>query len=271
MSKMSPSRGQDWGWWEWVADIEWRLKALTLRRRRPGEGNGNPLQYSCLGNPMDRGTWPATVHGTLCVLKSPTQLSYWTTATSCQKSCKTWWTEHTHKTSFLSSLSFSWMLMCATWAPFRTESLFLPTAGSVGRGCHSAKSPSKHHKGIPCLRLCIPPGDNPHATTSPWWRIKAWRRGWSPRSHSISRAPRECAEACVKTVIWHRHREQTCGHQGGKGVGGMNRETGIDMSTLLRIKQITNENLLYSTGRGWGGTTCLQTYIKLTLKMHCNI
>ena len=29
----------------------------------PGEGNGNSLQYSCLGNPMDRGTWWATVHG----------------------------------------------------------------------------------------------------------------------------------------------------------------------------------------------------------------
>ena len=36
--------------------------------RSPGEGNVNPLQYSCLGNPMDRGAWPtsgkmATVHG----------------------------------------------------------------------------------------------------------------------------------------------------------------------------------------------------------------
>ena len=31
--------------------------------RSPGEGNGNPLQYSCLGNPMDRGDWWATVHG----------------------------------------------------------------------------------------------------------------------------------------------------------------------------------------------------------------
>ena len=29
----------------------------------PGEENGNPLQYSCLGNPMDRRTWWATVHG----------------------------------------------------------------------------------------------------------------------------------------------------------------------------------------------------------------
>ena len=31
--------------------------------RSPGEGNGNPLQYSCLGNPMDRGAWRAIVHG----------------------------------------------------------------------------------------------------------------------------------------------------------------------------------------------------------------
>ena len=29
----------------------------------PGEGNGNPLQYSCLGHPMARGGWWATVHG----------------------------------------------------------------------------------------------------------------------------------------------------------------------------------------------------------------
>ena len=31
--------------------------------RSPGERNGNPLQYSCLENPMDRGAWQATVHG----------------------------------------------------------------------------------------------------------------------------------------------------------------------------------------------------------------
>ena len=41
----------------------------------PGEGNGNPLQYSCLENPMDRGTWWAIVHG---VAKSQTQLSDFT-------------------------------------------------------------------------------------------------------------------------------------------------------------------------------------------------
>ena len=40
--------------------------------RSPGEENGNPLQYSCLGNPMDRGAWWATVRG---VTKSQTRLS----------------------------------------------------------------------------------------------------------------------------------------------------------------------------------------------------
>ena len=44
-------------------------------RRSPGEGKGNLLQYSCLGNPMDRGAWRATVHG---VSKTKTQLSSWT-------------------------------------------------------------------------------------------------------------------------------------------------------------------------------------------------
>ena len=40
--------------------------------KSPGEGNGNPLQYSCLENAMDRGAWRATGHG---VTKSQTRLS----------------------------------------------------------------------------------------------------------------------------------------------------------------------------------------------------
>ena len=43
--------------------------------RFPGEGNDNPLQYSCLENPMDRGAWWATVHG---IAKSRTLLSDFT-------------------------------------------------------------------------------------------------------------------------------------------------------------------------------------------------
>ena len=48
------------------------LGSIPGSGRSPGEGNGNPLQYSCLENPMDRGAWRATVHG---VAKSRTRLS----------------------------------------------------------------------------------------------------------------------------------------------------------------------------------------------------
>ena len=39
------------------------LGSIPRSGRSPGEGKGNPLQYSCLENPMDRGAWQATVHG----------------------------------------------------------------------------------------------------------------------------------------------------------------------------------------------------------------
>ena len=48
------------------------LGSIHGLERSPGKGNGNPCHYSCLGNPMDRRAWPATVHG---VTKNRTQLS----------------------------------------------------------------------------------------------------------------------------------------------------------------------------------------------------
>ena len=43
------------------------LGLIPGSRRSPGKGNGNPLQHSCLENPMDRGAWWATVHGVTTV------------------------------------------------------------------------------------------------------------------------------------------------------------------------------------------------------------
>ena len=48
------------------------LDSIPGSGRSPGEGNGKPLQYSCLENPMDKGAWWTTVRG---VTKSQTQLS----------------------------------------------------------------------------------------------------------------------------------------------------------------------------------------------------
>ena len=51
------------------------LDVIDLIAYLTGEGNGNPLQYSCLGNPMDGGAWWAAVHG---VAKSQARLSDFT-------------------------------------------------------------------------------------------------------------------------------------------------------------------------------------------------
>ena len=56
------------------------LGLIPGSERSPGEGNGNPLQYSCLENPMDRGAWRATVHGTV---KSWARLSNFTFTFHC--------------------------------------------------------------------------------------------------------------------------------------------------------------------------------------------
>ena len=55
-----------------AGDVGW----ISGPGRSPGEGNNNPLQYSCLENPMARGAWRTTVHK---VTKSQTQLSDWVT------------------------------------------------------------------------------------------------------------------------------------------------------------------------------------------------
>ena len=67
---------------------------------RSGGGNGNPLQYSCLENPMDRGAWRDTVHG---VTKSQTQLQ--------------WLSTHTHTGSLLPHVGSNSLARDQTQAP----------------------------------------------------------------------------------------------------------------------------------------------------------
>ena len=79
---VSPSNKFTCSFLSWASVVAQLIKNLpTLREtgmgRFPGEGNGNPFQYSCWRIPMDRGAWQVTVQG---VTKSQTRLSKHSTA-----------------------------------------------------------------------------------------------------------------------------------------------------------------------------------------------
>ena len=87
--------------------------------RSPGEGNGNPLQYSCLRNPMDRGAWQATVQGFARVRHN--------LVTEPQSECKS----QTEKMIWDTDLECS---VCIWKAHFRNIACYLQELASPGRG-----------------------------------------------------------------------------------------------------------------------------------------
>ena len=132
--------------------------------RSPGEGNGNPLWYSCLGNPMDTGAWQSTVHG---VAKSRTWLSDRTTTPwwsnfsvldnynvdyshlfqSCLLGEKAGtggsiWRESGTKGRLLSHLQ--WEILRCVWVPVWINQCLegLIEGAEVGRGSVACKEPS---------------------------------------------------------------------------------------------------------------------------------
>ena len=88
---------------------------LPMNYSSPGEGNGNPLQYSCLAIPMDRGAWKAVVHG---VASSQTGLSKLLSLFTFMH----WWRQWQPTPVFLPGESQGWgsLVGCLLWG--RTES-----------------------------------------------------------------------------------------------------------------------------------------------------
>ena len=90
------------------------LGSISGLGRSPGEGNGNPLQYSCLENPMYGGAWWATVHG---VAESRTRLSDFThgvqvaSAISKKLIKRPWAGTAAGNSSFVSATSIWWSIM----------------------------------------------------------------------------------------------------------------------------------------------------------------
>ena len=104
--------------------------------RSPGEGNGNPLQYSCLENSIDEGAWQVTVHG---IAKSQTRLSNFTHFHSQNK---------LHLVSFtvfiqfeFNSVQFSCSVMSNSLQPHESQ-YTRPPCPSPTPGVHSDSCPS---------------------------------------------------------------------------------------------------------------------------------
>ena len=89
------------------AEDAWDAGSIPGLARSPGEGNGNPLQYSCLGNTMDRGAWQATVHGVA------------------NESDLTWWLSN-NNVLFFSSVHFSHSVMSDSLQPYDHSTPGLP-------------------------------------------------------------------------------------------------------------------------------------------------
>ena len=105
--------------------------------RSPGEGNGNPFQYSCLENSMDRGAWWATVHGVYWVLLQKL-LYILTPPLPLQSSLE--FSENPLNKTYFSTCS-----MCIFFPPLPTSVVFLLLLDNL---------PNKLPGQSPCLGLC---------------------------------------------------------------------------------------------------------------------
>ena len=123
--------------------------------RSPGEGNGNPPQYSCLENPMDGGAWSATVHG---VTKSWTQLSDFTFFT-------------VRNLSILLRKVQSGMISAVLSLSVMSNSLQLHIQQPTRLFCQWVFSRQEYCRGL----SCPPPGDLPNPGIEP--RFSALQAG----------------------------------------------------------------------------------------------
>ena len=100
--------------------------SLSELGRSPGEGHGNPLQYSSLENPMDRGAWQATVHG---VAKSQTWLS--------ERSCSPSLLSNSMLVKHVSEIKMPthFILLSLTEIRFKDTSMSYPLVFALSLGC----------------------------------------------------------------------------------------------------------------------------------------
>ena len=141
--------------------------------KSPGGGHGNPLQYSCPENPMDRGAWQATVHR---IAKSQTQLKWHSTHTHTHT--------HTHRTSVSQGVicqvlcALAWWSRRRYWHGASTGPCFWVTMMLIGRTPTNLNGPlttSKKHTFAGCIKPPHSPGLSANDTHSSLPCLIQWK------------------------------------------------------------------------------------------------
>ena len=142
------------------------VKLIAQNHAISGEGNGNPLQYSCLGNPMDRGAWWAIAHG---IAKS-----------------QTWLSEQQKRHLYV----LSW-LTCHLWGTRRSQNNILRKRGlgfelTINTPLESLDQPKEVSSHFASARLPLPGSSVLYACVSPGTeRVKLTHNPQDPETFSF--------------------------------------------------------------------------------------
>ena len=201
----------------------------------PGEGPGYPLQYFCLGNPMDRGAWRATVHG---VTKSQARLSTW----CCLFSCR----------SLGAALLALMDLVSRLWVPL---------IASGGLLCSTCFSPWVTNGG------CCKSYFTPFLPTKDHWLLVSWKSSF-PTLCPLFIVSRERAYSVpvVDSALDRSRGEHLCPH-GGEDVS-FRRSTGPPVCPPGPARQLLDNPALWTSGH-WDTTALCVSILEANFFLFC--
>ena len=168
------------------------MGSISESGRPPREGNGNPLQYSCLGNLLDRGPWWATVHG---VTKRQTWLSNWACMHHVHQEMNGWRRCHTHTHTHIYTYIHTYKRILFSYKKEWNSVIFNNV--DEPRGYYAAAAAAAAKSLQSCPTLCDPIDGSPPGSPIPgilkagtleWVAISfsnAWK--WKVKVKSLSR------------------------------------------------------------------------------------